>query len=51
MIDDFLLMLEVKAGDNSQIAQRIKELQTSQKKHRQVLSDLIAIADPQATQT
>ena len=50
-VDDLLLMLELKAGDNSEIAQTVKELQTSQKKHRIVLSDLIAIADPQATQT
>ena len=50
-VDDFLLTLELKAGDNVEIAQTVKELQTSQKKHRQVLSDLIAIADPQATQT
>jgi hypothetical protein len=50
-VDDFLLTLELKAGDNLEIAQIVKELQTSQKKHRLILSDLIAIADPQATQT
>ena len=50
-VDDFLLTMELKAGDNLEIAQIVKELQTSQKKHRVVLSDLIAIADPQANQT
>ncbi len=50
-VDDFLLTLELKAGDNLEITQIVKELQISQKKHRLVLSDLIAIADPQATQT
>ena len=50
-VDDFLLRLALKAGDNLEIVQIVRELQTSHKKHRLILSDLIAIADPQATQT
>lgn len=50
-VDDLLLTLELKAGDNSEIAQLVKELRIRQKSHRGVLSDLIAIADPQASQT
>ena len=50
-LDDFVLTLELRAGETSEIAEIIKELRTSQKPHRQILSDLIAIADPQATQT
>jgi hypothetical protein len=50
-VDDLLLELEIKAGENSGIAQIVQELGVSQKSHQRVLSDLIAIADPQATQT
>ena len=50
-LDDFLLTLELRAGQTAEIAEIVKELRTSQKPHRQILSDLIAIADPQATQT
>lgn len=50
-VDDLLLELELKVGENPEIAQIAKELRISQKLHHRVLSDLIAIADPQATQT
>ena len=50
-VDDLLLKLELKAGENSDIAQMVKDLRINQKSHQHVLSDLIAIADPQATQT
>jgi hypothetical protein len=50
-VDDLLLKLELKAGENSETARIVKELRISQKSHQRVLSDLIAIADPQATQT
>jgi hypothetical protein len=49
-LDDFFLTLELRAGE-TEIAEIVKELRTSQKPHRQILSDLVAIADPQATQT
>jgi hypothetical protein len=50
-LDDFLFNLELKSGETPEIAKMIEELRSSQKSHRQVLSDLVAIADPQATQT
>ena len=50
-LDDFLFTLELKAGETLEIAKTIAELRNSQRSHRQILSDLIAIADPQATQT
>jgi hypothetical protein len=50
-LDDFLLTLELRAGQTAEIAEIVKELRLVQKTHRQILSDLIAIADPQATQT
>lgn len=50
-LDDFLFTLELKAGETPEIPQIVQDLRISQKSHRQILSDLIAIADPQATQT
>ena len=50
-LDDFLFTLELKAGETPEIPQVVQDLRISQKSHRQILSDLIAIADPQATQT
>jgi hypothetical protein len=50
-LDDFLFTLELKAGETPEIPQVVRDLRISQKSHRQILSDLIAIADPQATQT
>ena len=50
-LDDFLFKVELKSGETPEIAKMIEELRSSQKSHRQILSDLVAIADPQATQT
>ena len=50
-LDDLLFTLELKVGETSDIAKMIEELRSRQRSHRQILSDLIAIADPQATQT
>lgn len=50
-LDDFLFTLELKAGETSAIERIIRDLRSSHHSHRQILSDLIAIADPQATQT
>jgi hypothetical protein len=50
-LDDFLFTLELKAGETPEVSQIVQDLRSSQKSHRQILSDLIAIADPQATQT
>jgi hypothetical protein len=50
-LDDVLFTLELKVGETSDIAKMIGELRSRQRSHRQILSDLIAIADPQATQT
>ena len=50
-LDDFLFSLELKAGETPEITQLIQELRNSQRAHRQTVLDLIAIADPQATQT
>ena len=50
-VDDLLFTLELRAGETPEIAKVIEELRSSQKPHRRILSDLIAIADPQATQT
>jgi hypothetical protein len=50
-LDDFLFTLELKAGETPGIGKILRELRTSQRPHRQILADLIAIADPQANQT
>lgn len=50
-VDDLLLELEIKTGANWEIAQILRDLRISEKSHQRVLSDLMAIADPQATQT
>lgn len=50
-LDDLLFTLELKATETPEIAKMIEELRSSQRSHRQILSDLVAIADPQATQT
>jgi hypothetical protein len=50
-LDDFLFTLELKAGETPEIAKILRELRTSQRPHRQILANLIAIADPQANQT
>jgi hypothetical protein len=50
-LDDFLFQVELKSEETPEIAKMIEELRSSQKSHRQILSDLVAIADPQATQT
>jgi hypothetical protein len=50
-LDDYLFSVELRAEETPQIAQIAKDLRIRQKSHRQVLSDLIALADPQATQT
>jgi hypothetical protein len=50
-LDDFLFTLELKAGETPEIAKMVEKIRSSQRSHRQILSDLIAIADPQATQT
>jgi hypothetical protein len=50
-LDDVLFTLELKVGETSDIAKMIGELRSRQRSHRRILSDLIAIADPQATQT
>lgn len=50
-LDDFLFTLELKAGETPESAKVLRELRSSQRTHRQILSDLIAIADPQANQT
>jgi hypothetical protein len=50
-LDDFLFTLELKAGETPEIAKIAKDVRSSQRSHRRILSDLIAIADPQATQT
>ena len=50
-LDDLLFTLELRAGEKVEIGAMIKELRTTERSHRLVLSDLIAIADPQATQT
>ena len=50
-LDDFLFSLELEAGETPEIVKVLRELRSSQRTHRQVLSDLIAIADPQANQT
>ena len=50
-LDDFLFMVELKSGETPEIAKMIKELRSSQRSHRGILSDLVGIADPQATQT
>ena len=51
VLDDFLFTLELKAGETPEITRVIQELRNGQRSHRQSLSDLIAIADPQANQT
>jgi hypothetical protein len=50
-VDDLLFTLELRAGETPDVAKVIEELRSTQKSHRRILSDLIAIADPQATQT
>ena len=50
-LDDFLFTLELKAAETPEIAKMVEELRSSQRSHRQILLDLVAIADPQATQT
>jgi hypothetical protein len=50
-LDDLLFTLELKLGETSDIVKMIEELRSRQRSHRQILSDLIAMADPQATQT
>ena len=50
-LDDFIFALELKAGEIPEIATLLRELRTGQRPHRQILADLIAIADPQANQT
>ena len=50
-LDDFLFKVELNSGETPEIAKMIEELRSSQRSHRQILSDLVAIADPQATQT
>jgi hypothetical protein len=50
-LDDLLFTLELKMAETSDIAKMIGELRSRQRSHRQILLDLIAIADPQATQT
>ena len=50
-LDDLLFKVELKLGETPEIAKMIEELRSSQRSHRQILSDLVAIADPQATQT
>ena len=50
-LDDFLFKFELNSGETPEIAKMIEELRSSQSSHRQILSDLVAIADPQATQT
>jgi hypothetical protein len=50
-LDDFLFTLELKAGERPEIAKMVEGIRSSQRLHRQILSDLVAIADPQATQT
>ena len=50
-LDDLLFTLELKAAETPEIAKMVEELRSSQRSHRQILLDLVAIADPQATQT
>jgi hypothetical protein len=50
-LDDFLFTVELKSEETPEIAKMIRELRSSQRSHRQILLDLVAIADPQATQT
>ena len=50
-LDDFLFTLELQAGETPEVSRIVQDLRISQKSHRLILSDLIAIADPQATQT
>ena len=50
-LDDLLFTLELKAAETPEIARMVAELRSSQRSHRQILLDLVAIADPQATQT
>jgi hypothetical protein len=50
-LHDLLFTLELKMGETSDIAKMIQELRSRQRSHRQILLDLSAIADPQATQT
>lgn len=50
-VDDLLFTLELKAGETTEIAKLVEELRGTQRSHRRILSDLIALADPQATQT
>jgi hypothetical protein len=50
-LDDLLFTLELKAAETPEIAKWVEELRSSQKTHRQILLDLVATADPQATQT
>ena len=50
-LDDFLFTVELKSGETPEIAKMIEEIRSSQKPHRQILLDLVAVADPQATQT
>ncbi len=50
-LDDLLFTLELKAAETPEIAKVVEELRSGQRSHRQILFDLVAIADPQATQT
>ena len=50
-LDDLLFTLELKGSETPEIANMVEELRSSQRSHRQILVDLVAIADPQATQT
>ena len=50
-MDDFLFKVELKLGETPEIAKMIEELRSNERLHRGILSDLVAISDPQATQT
>jgi hypothetical protein len=50
-LDDFLFTLDSKTGETPEIAKMVEGIKSSHRLHRQILSDLIALADPQATQT
>ncbi|MEX0803046.1 MAG: hypothetical protein WD688_06985 [Candidatus Binatia bacterium] len=51
MLDNLLLRLESNAGEIPQLAEILRELKIGQKSHRRSLSNLLALADPQANQT
>jgi len=51
MLDNFLLGLDSNAGEIPQLAEILQELKIDQKSHRRSLSNLLALADPQANQT